>query len=83
VSVGSGGGSSSAAVGMERQRLAALQQVSVAASRVLDPGALARIALDETIRILAADRAFLFLTGADDLLVPTWAATPPDTMSRT
>ncbi|HEX2804774.1 MAG TPA: diguanylate cyclase [Kineosporiaceae bacterium] len=69
-SVASVGGSSSAAVGMERQRLAALQQVTAAASRVLDPGALARIALDETIRILAADRAFLFLTGADDLLVP-------------
>jgi diguanylate cyclase (GGDEF)-like protein len=41
--------------------LQALQQVSAAASRVLDPGELARIALDETIRILAADRAFLFL----------------------
>lgn len=48
--------------GLERQRLRALQQVSAAASRVLDPGELARIALDETIRILAADRAFLFLT---------------------
>jgi diguanylate cyclase (GGDEF)-like protein len=48
--------------GLERQRLQALQQVSAAASRVLDPGELARIALDETIRILAADRAFLFLT---------------------
>jgi diguanylate cyclase (GGDEF)-like protein len=47
--------------GVERQRLQALQQVSAAASRVLDPGELARIALDETIRILAADRAFLFL----------------------
>jgi diguanylate cyclase (GGDEF)-like protein len=47
--------------GLERQRLQALQQVSAAASRVLDPGELARIALDETIRILAADRAFLFL----------------------
>jgi eukaryotic-like serine/threonine-protein kinase len=55
--------------GVERQRLQALQQVSAAASKVLDPGELARIALDETIRILAADRAFLFLTDASDGLV--------------
>lgn len=47
--------------GHERERLQALQEVSVAASRVLDPFVLTRIALDETIRILAADRAFLFL----------------------
>ncbi|GAB6903168.1 diguanylate cyclase [Kineosporia succinea] len=47
--------------GHERERLQALQEVSAAASRVLDPRVLARIALDETIRILAADRAFLFL----------------------
>nr|WP_269811313.1 diguanylate cyclase [Kineosporia rhizophila] len=57
--------------GHERQRLEALQEVSAAASRVLDPRVLARIALEETIRILAAERAFLFLveegTGA---LVP-------------
>ncbi|HST86560.1 MAG TPA: diguanylate cyclase [Kineosporiaceae bacterium] len=57
--------------GMQNERLEALQQVSAAASRVLDPGVLARIALDETIRILSADRAFLFLTeGPDDDLVP-------------
>ncbi len=56
--------------GVQGERLEALQQVSAAASRVLDPGVLARIALDETIRILAADRAFLFLTeGPDDDLV--------------
>ncbi len=56
---------------VDRQRLHALQQVSAAASQVLDPGALARIALDETIRILAADRAFLFLTeGPDEELRP-------------
>ncbi len=51
--------------GLERQRLQALQQVSAAASRVLDPGELARIALDETIRILAPDRAFLFLVNGE------------------
>ncbi|MFC7531860.1 diguanylate cyclase [Actinoplanes sp. GCM10030250] len=43
------------------QRWAALQQVSLAASRVLDPAQLARIALDEVIRILGAERAFLLL----------------------
>jgi diguanylate cyclase (GGDEF)-like protein len=51
--------------GLERQRLQALQQVSAAASRVLDPGELARVVLDETIRILAADRAFLFLADGE------------------
>ena len=47
----------------DRQRLRALEQLGRAASRVLDPEELARIALDETIRILRADRAFLFLDG--------------------
>nr|WP_269328056.1 diguanylate cyclase [Kineosporia mesophila] len=51
--------------GHERERLEALQEVSAAAARVLDPRVLARIALDETIRILAADRAFLFLVDSD------------------
>ncbi|HEX8626936.1 MAG TPA: diguanylate cyclase [Catenuloplanes sp.] len=54
-----------------RQRLQALEEVSKAAARVLDPDVLARIALDEIIRILAADRAFLFLAAPDDdRLVP-------------
>jgi diguanylate cyclase (GGDEF)-like protein len=53
------------------QRWAALEQVSVAASRVLDPVRLARIALDETTRILGAERAFLFLVDPDtEALVP-------------
>jgi diguanylate cyclase (GGDEF)-like protein len=47
------------------RRLAALQQVNAAAASVLDPQRLARIALDETLRIFAAERAVLFLTGAD------------------
>jgi diguanylate cyclase (GGDEF)-like protein len=52
------------------QRWAALEQVSLAASRVLDPVQLARIALDETIRILGAERAFLLLVdGESDRLV--------------
>ena len=38
------------------QRLAALEQISLAASRVLDPTELTRIALDEAIRILAGTR---------------------------
>jgi diguanylate cyclase (GGDEF)-like protein len=49
------------AAGWDRQRLAALEQVSLAASRIVDPDRLARIALDETVRILRAERAFLFL----------------------
>lgn len=60
----------SASAGMDRQRLAALEQVGAAASRVVDPGALARIALDETVRILAAERAFLFLVDDAGDLVP-------------
>lgn len=44
-----------------RERLAALEQVSLAASRGEDPDKLARMALDETIRILGAERAFIFL----------------------
>jgi diguanylate cyclase (GGDEF)-like protein len=46
---------------MYRERLAALEQVSLAASRGEDPDKLARMALDEIIRILGAERAFIFL----------------------
>ncbi len=54
-----------------RHRLDALQQVSLAAATVLDPRELARIALQETIRIVGAERAFLFLVDADtEQLVP-------------
>jgi diguanylate cyclase (GGDEF)-like protein len=48
------------------RRLAALQQVSLAAATILDPNQLARVALDETIRIFAAERAMLFLAGVGD-----------------
>jgi diguanylate cyclase (GGDEF)-like protein len=58
------------ASGVYRQRLAALQQVSRAASRVLDPDQLGRVALDETIGIVGAERAFLFLVDEYDRLVP-------------
>src|SRR5206468_10977747 len=50
---------------LNRRRLAALQQVSLAAATVLDPRELARVALDETVRILGAERAFLFLIDDD------------------
>ncbi|GGQ64619.1 diguanylate cyclase [Couchioplanes azureus] len=43
------------------RRLEALQQVSVAAATVLDPDQLARVALDETLRILGGERALLFM----------------------
>ncbi len=49
-----------------QRRLAALQEVSVAAASVIDPHELARVALDEIIRILGAERALLFLTDSDD-----------------
>jgi diguanylate cyclase (GGDEF)-like protein len=52
---------------VDRQRLHALQHLGAAASRVLDPEHLARIALDEMIQLLHADRAFLFL-GSDNLV---------------
>lgn len=44
-----------------RHRLAALEEVSLAASRVGNPEDLARTALDGTIRMLHAERAVLFL----------------------
>jgi diguanylate cyclase (GGDEF)-like protein len=52
------------------RRLAALEQVSLAASTILEPRTLARVALDETVRILGADRAFLFLLDDAEQLVP-------------
>ncbi|GGQ75175.1 diguanylate cyclase [Couchioplanes azureus] len=47
------------------RRLEALQQISVAAATVLDPVELARVALDETLRILGAERALLFICDDD------------------
>jgi diguanylate cyclase (GGDEF)-like protein len=56
-----------------RRRLQALQQVSSAAAKVLDPRKLARVALDETLRILGAERAMLFLIDEHDgSLVPSF-----------
>jgi diguanylate cyclase (GGDEF)-like protein len=56
--------------GAEGRRLAALEKLSVTASRILDPDELIRVALDETIRILSAERAYLFLTDGDGRLMP-------------
>ncbi|GAA0906907.1 hypothetical protein Vau01_121260 [Virgisporangium aurantiacum] len=58
-----------------RRRLEALQQVSAAAAKVLDPQRLACVALDETLRILSAERAVLFLRDADGQLRPNLART--------
>ncbi|MET0492007.1 MAG: diguanylate cyclase [Actinoplanes sp.] len=53
------------APGRAGQRWAALEQLSVAASRVIDPERLTRVALDETTRLLGAERAMLFLLDAE------------------
>ncbi|SHM54155.1 diguanylate cyclase (GGDEF) domain-containing protein [Cryptosporangium aurantiacum] len=58
------------AVSLYRQRLDAIQQVGLAASRVLDPARVAAVALDETIRILGAERAYLFLVDDTGRLRP-------------
>jgi eukaryotic-like serine/threonine-protein kinase len=59
---GRGSSSSSDHAGvLQRRRLDALQRVSLAAATVLDPRELAGRALDETISILSAERAFLFV----------------------
>jgi diguanylate cyclase (GGDEF)-like protein len=64
-------GSAPTAGGLNQRRLAALHQVSLAATAVLDPAELARVVLDEAVRIFAAERAFLFLVGPDgDTLEP-------------
>ena len=51
--------------GRYQRRLEALQQVSLASATVLDPYALARVVLGETLRILGAERAYLFLLDRD------------------
>jgi diguanylate cyclase (GGDEF)-like protein len=51
------------------RQLEALLQVGAAAARVLDPEELIRLALDETVRILNAERALLFLTNENSGMV--------------
>jgi diguanylate cyclase (GGDEF)-like protein len=68
VAIGPGAGGVRVASRAARQ-LEALLQVGAAAARVLDPDELARLALDETVRILNAERALLFLTNENSGLV--------------
>ncbi|GAB1646336.1 hypothetical protein KRMM14A1259_67590 [Krasilnikovia sp. MM14-A1259] len=56
--------------GEEGRRLAALEKLSITASGILDPDELTRAALDETISILSAERAYLFLADRDGRLRP-------------
>jgi diguanylate cyclase (GGDEF)-like protein len=53
-----------------RMRLDAVAAMSLAAARIVDPAELTRVALDETIRLLSAERAYLFLTDERERLVP-------------
>ncbi|HEV8065275.1 MAG TPA: diguanylate cyclase, partial [Acidimicrobiales bacterium] len=64
-----GAGSSVRVAGRAARQLEALLQVGAAAARVLDPEELARLALDETVRILNAERALLFLTNENTGIV--------------
>ncbi len=62
------GGSSGGAVTTSRY-LDALLQVSVASSSSLDPKERARAALDELVKVLGAERGFLFLEDKGELAV--------------
>jgi diguanylate cyclase (GGDEF)-like protein len=55
-----------------QRRIHALQEVSRAATSVLDPQQLARVALDEALRILGAERALLFLADGDSAVRPAF-----------
>ncbi len=60
--------SESTSTSLPARRLDALLQVSVAAASVIVPVDLARIALDEALTILGAERAFLFQADAEEHL---------------
>jgi diguanylate cyclase (GGDEF)-like protein len=72
----SGPGSSAGHTGIhQRRRLEAVTQVSAAAASVLDPEELIRVALEVTMRLLSAERIFVFIARrrpgtADTVLVP-------------
>ncbi len=53
-----------------QHRLSALEKVSRAAARVLDPAELTRICLDQIIEALSAERAYLFLAEPSGALTP-------------
>jgi diguanylate cyclase (GGDEF)-like protein len=65
-----------------RRRFEALQQVSAAAATVLEPQQLARVALDETLRLVGAERAILFLNDEDGTLRPTVGRSGGDDLSE-
>ena len=53
-----------------RVRLDAVAAMSLASARIVDPAELTRVALDETIRLFSAERAYLFLTDERERLTP-------------
>jgi diguanylate cyclase (GGDEF)-like protein len=53
-----------------QHRLGALEKVSRAAARVLDPAELTRVCLDQIIEALSAERAYLFLAEPNGALTP-------------
>ena len=60
-------GAATTAHPLEQRRADALLQVGLAASTILDPAELVRVALDEIVQILGAERGFLFrVTERDD-----------------
>ena len=71
---------SAAQLKVERQ-LAALLQVSRACASVLHPDRVADVALDEIVRIFAAERALLFLAGPDGAVVEKAARATADGIS--
>ena len=66
----SGTGRIASSQAAHQQLLAALEQMTAAASGILDPRQLTRVALDEIIRLLHAERAFMFRIGDDGHLLP-------------
>jgi eukaryotic-like serine/threonine-protein kinase len=58
--------------------LEALLQVSTAAASVLDPRELARVALDELLKILGAERAYLFACPAENAALERYAGRDAD-----
>jgi diguanylate cyclase (GGDEF)-like protein len=57
----------------DRRYLDGLLQVSVAAASVLEPRELARVALDELLKIFGAERAYLFASPAEDAPLERYA----------
>jgi eukaryotic-like serine/threonine-protein kinase len=62
----------------DRRQLEALLEVGVAAANVLEPRELARVALDEILRILGAERAFLFTCSSEHAPLERYAGRDAD-----